>query len=129
VNEVRISKDATEVMADPCDIGSSPSRLRQEFPHWDFSHLEEHWWHGGLSPEHTLALMKERQLLEGDKDVETRIGSLKRFLQQSDARTIVIVCHGDLIWWLTRQLNDGVYMGQKAKNGEIIDITQYICGD
>lgn len=128
-NEVQISKDAAEVMVDPCDIGSSPTRLCQEFPTWDFSHLQEHWWHGGLSPGETLTLMTTRQNLEGDEDVEKRIGTLKSFLRQSDAQTIVVVCHGDLIWWLTLQLEDGKPYGLKAKNGQIIEITQHVLGD
>ena len=50
--------------------------------------------------------MKMRQNLEGDQDVERRIQSLTSFLQQCNtAQTIVIVCHGDLIWWLTRKMN------------------------
>jgi len=128
--DVQISKDAAEVMLDPCDIGSIPSKLCQEFPVWDFSHLAEYWWHGGLSPETTLNLMKERQNLESDDDVKKRLRSLVTFLRESDARTIVIVCHGDLIWWLTRRMmTDGELFGDKAKNGEIIEITKYILGE
>ena len=124
--EVYISTDAAEVMVDPCDIGSIPSRLCQEFPKWNFSHLQQHWWHGGLSPQDTLALMTVGQNLEGDDDVRRRIRSLQSLLRQSDSRSIVMVCHGDLIWWLTRQLKDGEPFGKEAKNGEIIEITPYI---
>ena len=66
------------------------------------------------------------QNLEGDDDVRRRISSLQSLLRQSDARSIVMVCHGDLIWWLTRQLKDGEPFGKEAKNGEIIEITPYI---
>jgi broad specificity phosphatase PhoE len=124
--EVYVSTDAAEVMVDPCDIGSIPLQLCQEFPKWSFSHLQEHWWHGGLSPEDTLALMIVGKNLEGDDDAKRRIQSLKSLLRQTDARSIVVVCHGDLIWWLTRKWKDGEASGEEAKNGELIEITSYV---
>ena len=40
-SQIVISKDISEVMVDPCDIGSSPITLSKEFPKWDFSHLSD----------------------------------------------------------------------------------------
>ena len=124
--KVLISKDVSEVMLDPCDIGSSPERLSKEFPEWDFSHLEESWWYGGLSSEETLAQMKERNGLENEEAAKTRIGSLVAFLRQIESGNILIVCHGDLIWGITSCQKKGEAWGLRAENGEVIDITSYI---
>lgn len=121
-----ISKDATEVMLDPCDIGSSPQALAKEFPKYDFSHLEENWWHGGLTSEETLSQMKESRGLEEGYDTQVRIERLKLFLREKEDKDIVIICHSDIIWWLTRRERNGQYFGQQVENGEIVDITSFI---
>ncbi len=124
--EVVIARDATEVMVDPCDIGSSPEKLSQEFPTWDFSHLNAFWWHGGLSQEDTLALMIESKGLESNANAEERIEGFKAMLRSQDAGTIVIVCHGDFIWWLTRNPQNKEEQGLRVGNCEIVDVTDYI---
>jgi broad specificity phosphatase PhoE len=40
-----------------CDIGTARSELERRWPHLDFSHLEERWWHAGEESETAL---KER---------------------------------------------------------------------
>ena len=47
---LKISKLCSEVLLDACDIGSTPIQLAQEFPEWDFSHLEQFWWHAAWTP-------------------------------------------------------------------------------
>lgn len=128
--EVVISSDATEVMLDPCDIGSNPENLAKEFPAWDFSHLKENWWYGGEAQNETLALMRESKGLENDEHVQSRIESLKDMLRRrTTAGNIVIVGHGDLIWWLTRKHDSQNEQGIRVGNCEIVDITDYIHHD
>ena len=130
--KVEICPQISEVLAEPCDIGSFPDALSDDFCHtsWDFSHLDKHWWQGGQNPNETLALMKNRQgPVELDEDVQMRISHLKLDLQKRQEQTIVLVCHGDIIWWLTRESNKhGASSGMKIENGEIVDITRYILG-
>jgi broad specificity phosphatase PhoE len=125
-SQILISKDAAEVMVDPCDIGSSPKKLAKEFPKWDFSHLSENWWNGGLTQDETLAQMKDSKGLETEEDAQTRIEALKSFLRSKDGGNVVVVCHSDTIWWLTRREKDGDQWGLRVDNGEVVDITSYI---
>ena len=127
--QVLISSDATELMTDPCDIGSNPKNLAKEFPAWDFSHLDENWWHGGKSQDETLTLMRDHKGLESDEEAEMRINRFKNWLRKISAeagQNIVIVCHGDFIWWLTRDLQNDTKQGLRLGNCEIVDVTSYI---
>mmetsp|Transcript_39156 Transcript_39156/g.94675 ORF Transcript_39156/g.94675 Transcript_39156/m.94675 type:complete len:243 (+) Transcript_39156:301-1029(+) len=127
-SRVLVSKDAAEVMVDPCDIGSSPAKLSNEFSKWDFSELCENWWHGGRTQEETLAQMKNSKGLETNEDARIRIERLKGLLREQEDGNIVIVCHSDTIWWLTRHIYNkgGDEFGLRVENGEIVDITAYI---
>lgn len=125
--KIEICKEAREVLVDACDIGSTPQALSKEFPDWDFTNLEEHWWYGGQTPDATLELLKLRQGREQGDDIEQRIRQLKLLLREREEKTIVVVCHSDTIWWLTRQLNkDGEQFGIKTDNGEIFEVTNFV---
>jgi broad specificity phosphatase PhoE len=123
---VQINKDATEIMLDPCDIGSPPTVLAAEFPDWDFSNLEDCWWYGGKSPDETLEWMTQRQGLEIEEQTEKRIACMKAYLRERKESTIVVVCHSETIWWLTSEVKNGERFGTWSKNGEILDITRHI---
>jgi broad specificity phosphatase PhoE len=123
---IEVSKDSAEIMVDPCDIGSPPSVLAKEFPSWDFSQLQDYWWQGGKSPEETLELMRQRQGLEVETDIEKRIAALREHLREQQQETIILVCHSETIWWLTSELKNGERFGTWTKNGEILDITEQI---
>jgi broad specificity phosphatase PhoE len=124
---VEISQLCTEVMLDACDIGSTPTELAREFPRWDFSHLDQFWWHGGLDPEETWKCMQQNQIQEKEVQVERRMELLREYLRSLDHGIIVVVCHSDVIWWLTSQIKeDGDRYGTHAKNGEITDITEFV---
>lgn len=125
--KIQICKDCTEVMLVSCDIGSPPAALSNEFPEWDFSHLNGFWWYGGHSPERTWSLMQQEKFREKESDIAERIKSLKACLRAADHATIVVVCHSDTIWWLTSKVNDdGERFGTYTKNAEILDITSHI---
>ena len=71
--------------------------------------------------------MRDGEGLETDEDSRERVETnLKSFLRETKGGTIVLVGHGDLIWWLTRRDKHGEKSGLRLKNGEIADITSYI---
>ncbi|KAG7367140.1 histidine phosphatase superfamily protein [Nitzschia inconspicua] len=124
---VEISNLCTEILLDSCDIGTEPRALAKEFPQWDFSSLETYWWYGGLDPESTWTQMQEKKCQETEEVAERRMGLLKNYLGRLDGETIVVICHSDVIWWLTSEIkNSGERCGTYPKNGEIVDITRYL---
>jgi broad specificity phosphatase PhoE len=124
---VEISELCSEVLLDSCDIGTVPTDLAKEFPQWNFSALDHFWWHGGLDSEETWELLQRKQIQEKEEDVERRLSKLKSHLRKLNADTIVVVCHSDVICYLTSELKeDGERAGTYPKNGEIIDVTQYV---
>lgn len=124
---VEISELCSEMLRDACDIGTVPSELAKEFPHWDFSRLDQFWWHGGLNGEETWILMQQQKIQESETQVIRRISALKRYLRSLEGETIVVVCHSDFIWLLTsEQKNNAERTGIYPKNGEIVDITRHV---
>jgi broad specificity phosphatase PhoE len=123
---IEISKDCAEVMLDACDIGTPPEELTEEFPEFDFSGLEHYWWPGGKSQDETWKGLQEKTMQETDEEASTRIESLKSYLRSLDYETIVVVCHGDTIQWLTSVVKDGKRFGIHPNNGEILDISSFV---
>ena len=81
-----------------CDIGSPPDVLSARFPHHDFGHLPDPWWHDGIESEASTAARAEefRQLM----------------LRRADHRTTLLVSHWAFILALT---------GESLGNGEILE--------
>jgi broad specificity phosphatase PhoE len=123
---IEISKECAEVMLDSCDIGTPPSDLANEFPNYDFSRLEHYWWPGGKSQEETWKGLQGNSMQENNDVVSKRIEGLKSYLRGLEHETIVVVCHGDVIWWLTSFVKGGERCGTHPNNGEIIDITSHV---
>jgi len=48
---VEVMQDVRERTAFVCDIGSPPGLLASRFPHHDFAHLPQRWWHEGIETE------------------------------------------------------------------------------
>ena len=48
---VRIEPLVRERFGFTCDVGTGRSRLAALWPHHDFAHLDERWWHDGEEPE------------------------------------------------------------------------------
>jgi glucosyl-3-phosphoglycerate phosphatase len=86
------------------DVGSSPSTLRTRFPHLDFDHLEEHWWHRGPVDELGVPI-------EPDQTVDERVAAFRLALSQLPEQRIVVVGHGDFF----RRL-----VGYRLANCEIV---------
>lgn len=137
---------ATEIMADACDIGSPVADLQAEFGNdFDFSNMSSgqkeeesiYWWPFHQSLEETWRRMKNR--LDGgcetEEMVQRRIELLKQVIAQNCLKgnasaadvVVVVVCHSDLIYSLTRHVNqNGQVVGWDSDNGEILDITRFV---
>jgi hypothetical protein len=60
--------------------------------------------------------------------IQKRIEKLKTFLLtfDQDPCIIVLVCHSEVIWWLTSKIVEGERQGKWTRNGEMLDITHDI---
>lgn len=87
---ISINAVIREQLSHSCDVGSAPQQLMQEYPHLDFSHLEECWWHNGEKNEHGFSI-ESRDLLE--KRAEQFID----YLLANKTRSTAIVTHGNFI--------------------------------
>jgi broad specificity phosphatase PhoE len=109
-----------EMMTDSCDVGSSPAKLQEEFPEWDFSHLPEHWWWGGLSAEDTIKAMCSPQgMEETEEDVMKRVEAMKQWLHAQPERTIVVFGHSEFFYFMSGYHYEGEFMGHWMENGEV----------
>ncbi|GAN81360.1 histidine phosphatase family protein [Acidocella aminolytica] len=94
---VEVRDEVRERCAFSCDIGSPPDRLADRFPHHEFGHLPERWWH---------------EAVESEAEVEARARTFHEFVQElDDADSTLVVSHWGFILALT---------GQSLANGEWI---------
>jgi len=98
---------------------------------WDMSHLTEtFWWASGKSKEETWTMMQRKDPLgkENETILQKRLNKLKEYLIsfKNDKLVIVLVCHSEVVWWLTNYVNEGQRRGKWTRNGEFVDITQEI---
>ncbi len=71
-----------------CDVGRSPGVLAQEFPHLDFDHLPDVWWHDHEErDERGIAVEPHATLLQ-------RVESFRRWLHARPERSIAVIGHG-----------------------------------
>lgn len=128
-SQIIVHAAAAEVMVDACDIGSSVSDIKKEFPEFDFGDLQDCWWAFGRSLAETWPRMKKRLPggAETDEMIQARLDQLKAYIRNLDEpRIVVVVCHSDVIWELTKETKQGEVFGIKARNAEIHDITSFI---
>ncbi len=86
-----------EHLESSCDVGRSPSLLRQDFPHLAFDHLGEVWWHdeGERDPRGFAC--------EPSHVFESRVEDFRRWLLDRPERMIAVVGHGTFFSRLTGQ--------------------------
>jgi broad specificity phosphatase PhoE len=77
-----------------CDVGRAPSQLAAEYPHLDFAHLPDHWWHND-TPDHRGISV------EPDSVLQERADRFAKQLRDSGARDTAVVTHGNFIQALT----------------------------
>ena len=101
----QISADVREQLCNSCDIGSTPNELSKIFPHFDFGHLDECWWHKGEKDHRGISVEPEEVLMK-------RASNFANHLKCENIHSTAIVSHGNFIRALT---------GIKPKNCEIIE--------
>jgi broad specificity phosphatase PhoE len=95
---VQVMHEVRERTAFVCDIGSHPTRLATRFPHHDFAHLPERWWH---------------EATESQAETVARAASFRKMMAaREDSATTLLVSHWAFILALT---------GVSAGNGQILE--------
>lgn len=108
---------ATEILLDSCDVGRPTSRLRCEFPLWDWSLVPEHWWYGAPKGASDFAMM---HFSESDFELKSRLNQLAKWLNDACGyyKRIVVFGHADTFFR---------FLGEPwMSNGEIRDGTESI---
>ncbi|MEP0942226.1 MAG: histidine phosphatase family protein [Rhizobiaceae bacterium] len=98
-----------EQVLNSCDIGRSPSQLSKEYPHLDFAHLPDHWWHKDV-PDHRGIPVEPNDVLQRRADL------FSKHLRDSAARNTAVVTHGNFIRALT---------GIQPENCQVIEFEPY----
>ncbi len=87
---VTINADIREQLSFSGDVGSSPEKLANDYPHLDFAHLEDCWWYDGEKNEHGYAV-------EPHSSLQGRADQFTKFLMTSKTASTAIVTHGNFI--------------------------------
>ena len=100
----QINAVVREQLVNSCDVGSPPYKLAKDFPHLNFNHLDECWWHEGEKDYRGISVEPEEFLIErADRFVD--------YIKLEGIHSTAIVSHGNFIRALT---------GIKPQNCEII---------
>jgi glucosyl-3-phosphoglycerate phosphatase len=94
---VEITHEVRERTAYVCDIGSPPHLLAARFPHHDFAHLPQRWWHESIET--------------SEETIERANGFRARMAARDDSATTLLISHWAFILALT---------GHSIANGEIL---------
>ncbi len=100
----QINAMVREQLCNSCDVGSPPLALAKEYPHLDFDHLDDCWWHDGEKDHRGISVEPEETLHE-------RANSFVDFLKREEVHSTAIVTHGNFIRALT---------GMQPQNCEVI---------
>ena len=100
----QINAEVREQLVNSCDVGSPPQKLAEDFPHLNFNHLDECWWHEGEKDYRGISVEPEELLMErADRFVD--------YMERECIQSTAIVSHGNFIRALT---------GIKPQNCDII---------
>jgi len=95
---VNVMQEVRERTAFVCDIGSPPALLANRFPHHDFDHLPQRWWHEGIEPQ---------------EETVARANSFRaQMAAREDSARILLVSHWAFILALC---------GKSVENGQIVE--------
>lgn len=73
-----------------CDVGRSPTDLAAEFPHIDFAHLEEIWWHNDVAAQPAGSFLN----VEPDEAFHQRVTQFRTSLALRSESRVAVVGHG-----------------------------------
>jgi len=59
----QINSEVREQLCNSCDVGSPPHELARDYPHLDFDHLDDCWWHDGEKDHRGISVEPEEILL------------------------------------------------------------------
>lgn len=97
---IRVEHRHREHGENSCDVGRPPVALAAEFPHFDFAHLEEIWWH-------TDGEADERGIfVEPWETLQARVAHFRDWLGGRPERLIAVVGHGTFFRVLTGETLD-----------------------
>ncbi|MFS8183870.1 histidine phosphatase family protein [Pseudovibrio denitrificans] len=88
-----------------CDVGRPPHELAQDFPHLDFDHLDECWWHKGENDHGGISV-------EPQEILQKRANEFAEYLKRERIHSTAVVTHGRFIRALT---------GCRINNCEVIE--------
>ena len=90
----QINATVREQLCNSCDVGSTPHELARDYPHLDFDHLDDCWWHDGEKDHRGISVEPHETLLE-------RANGFAEFLRRERIHSTAIVSHGNFIRALT----------------------------
>ncbi|MHB2167757.1 histidine phosphatase family protein [Alsobacter sp. R-9] len=83
-----------ERLESSCDVGRSPAALKADFPHLDFDHLDDPWWHHEPDAKGPFAT-------EPHGLFTRRVDHFDEWLRTHDSARIAVVGHGTFFHALT----------------------------
>ena len=83
-----------ERLESTCDVGRPPVELKQDFPHLDFDHLDDPWWHHEPTA-------KTPFTIEPLHVFEERVSAFREWLAGHEAQRIAVIGHGTFFHALT----------------------------
>jgi len=90
----KINAMVREQLSNSCDVGRPPHELAKDYPHLDFGHLDQCWWHDEEKDHRGISV-------EPDETLQERADGFAEFLLQNRIRSTAIVSHGNFIRALT----------------------------
>lgn len=89
-----VTHHVREQLSNSCDVGSHPDVLKQKYPHLEFAHLPEIWWHQGELDERGLAVEPHEVLVK-------RTDEFLHTLEEVPDGSTAVVTHGNFIHAVT----------------------------
>lgn len=90
----QINATVREQLCNSCDVGSPPKELAQKYPHLDFDHLDDCWWHDGERDHRGISV-------EPHETLQERADTFAEFVKREGIHSTAIVSHGNFICALT----------------------------
>ena len=79
-----------EQLCNSCDVGSPPRELARNYPHLDFDHLDDCWWHDGEKDHRGISV-------EPHETLQERANGFAELLKREKIHSTAIVTHGNFI--------------------------------